>query len=129
MRCPNLVSVGFALTLVFLVQCASTPEDAAAPDATAEIAAAHAGHESAVRACALSCDGLGAVVACKRQLRWWDLVHLAPLAVRTVGASARTTHTARDVTPWIRVRCASSPSPPALPRFQSEDDADLVLAI
>lgn len=47
MRCPNLVSVGFALMLVFLVQCASTPEDAAAPDATADIAAAHASHGGA----------------------------------------------------------------------------------
>ncbi|MEO2168740.1 MAG: efflux RND transporter periplasmic adaptor subunit [bacterium] len=47
MRCPNLVSVGFALMLVFLVQCASSPEEVAAPDATAEIAAAHAGHGGA----------------------------------------------------------------------------------
>ena len=55
MRCPNLVSVGFALTLVFLVQCASTPEDAAAPDATAEIAAAHAARPPRLRSGLVPC--------------------------------------------------------------------------
>lgn len=47
MRCPNISRFGFALLLGFLVQCAPSPDEPSAPDATAQAADVHAGHGGA----------------------------------------------------------------------------------